>query len=53
MPADVNMTGQYETVIRDVFRMGDYRSVNLTIESMDARRMHLSHGSTHWHLHIY
>lgn len=53
VPADENLTDWYATAIREVFLMGDYRDVNLTIESMDARRMHLSHGSTHWHLDIY
>ena len=53
VPTDENMTFQYETVIRDIFRMGDYRDVRLTIESMDARNMLLSNGTTHWYLHIY
>ena len=53
VPTDENMTYRYETVIRDFFHMGDYRDVNLAIESMDAREMHLSNGTTHWYLHIY
>lgn len=53
VPTDENMTDLYKTVIRDVFRMGDYRDIRLTIESMDARNMLLSNGTAYWHLHIY